>query len=265
MDNVQNLRLLFSLPMYIEQIMQCHGGLERLSRLEYVLFTGGPLSMSCGNALASKTKLCSWYGSTEAGGGPLIFPKAGSWSWMEFHPCYGAFMEPVIDNLFELVLPEDQDAAFWRGNIWTYPEVKVWRTQDVFEIHPEKPGLYRYYGRRDDIFTLSTGQIINPIPFENMLLQHESIAAALVVGRDKPATALLIEADMKENDGESKKAEASILMAIRDINTRSGKELVSLDNVLFFQPRTFVRAPKGSVVRNSTYIKVQDLIERLYV
>lgn len=264
MTYVEDLKLLFSLPMYIEQIVQHPGGLERLSRLDYVLFTGGPLSVSCGNALASKTNLCSWYGSTEAGGGPLVFPKPEDWNWMEFHPCYGIMMQPVMENLFELVLPEDQEAAFWRGNTWTYPDVKEWRTQDLFEAHPTKSGLYRYYGRADDIFELSMGQMVNPLPFENALLQHKSISGALIIGQDKPVPALLIEAAITANGADPQEVQASILEMIREINASSGKVQVGLDKVLFFQPQTFVRASKGTIVRRSTYVKFQDLVGRLY-
>ena len=73
-------------------------------------------------------------GSTEAGGAALLLPLREDWEYLDIHPCYGAVMEPVVDGLCELVLPENEAAAAYRGNVWTFPDRKDWRTGDVFEV-----------------------------------------------------------------------------------------------------------------------------------
>lgn len=73
-------------------------------------------------------------GSTEAGGAPLLLPKREDWEYMEFHPCLEITMEPVVDKLFELVFKESTSAALYRGNVWTFPEVRDWWTRDLFEV-----------------------------------------------------------------------------------------------------------------------------------
>jgi hypothetical protein len=43
-------------------------------------------------------------------------------------------MVPVIDGLCELVLPDSPTAAPYKGNVWTFPDRKEWRTGDLFEV-----------------------------------------------------------------------------------------------------------------------------------
>lgn len=56
MDHVE-LKLLFALPMLIEQVARTEGGMEKLKRLDYLTYTGGPLPKWIGDVLADDVQI----------------------------------------------------------------------------------------------------------------------------------------------------------------------------------------------------------------
>jgi acyl-coenzyme A synthetase/AMP-(fatty) acid ligase len=67
MNNVK-LNLLWSLPMFVEQVAKMPGGMEELQSLDHLCYTGGPLARWCGEALTGKVKISSFCKSSR------IFP-----------------------------------------------------------------------------------------------------------------------------------------------------------------------------------------------
>lgn len=59
MDHVR-LKLLYALPMLIEQVARVPGGMERLKELTYLTYTGGPLPKWIGDALTHDVQICTF-------------------------------------------------------------------------------------------------------------------------------------------------------------------------------------------------------------
>lgn len=59
MDHV-NLNLLWSLPMFIEQVAKIPGGMEKLQSLDHLCYTGGPLARWIGDALTQTVTISSF-------------------------------------------------------------------------------------------------------------------------------------------------------------------------------------------------------------
>lgn len=155
----------------------------------------------------------------------------------------------------------------YQGIFHTFPEIREWRTRDLFKRHPSKPDLWKYSGRRDDIVVLSNGEKFNPVLMEKTIESHPWIKGAVVVGQGKFQAGLLIEPDavqsattdptkfidhiwpMVEKANEDAPAHARIYR---------GKVAVASDQ------KAFIRAAKGSTMRQRTVAAFKDEIESLY-
>ncbi|KAI4151949.1 MAG: hypothetical protein LQ340_003181 [Diploschistes diacapsis] len=75
-----------------------------------------------------------------------------------------------------------------------FPHALEYHTRDLWSPHPTKPGLWLLRARVDDLFTLSTGQIINPVPYEHgVLAASQDVEGVLLFGHGRSQPGLLIE------------------------------------------------------------------------
>lgn len=93
----------------------------------------------------------------------------------------------------------------------TYDGRPAYATSDLLQQHPEKPHLFRVYGRADDQLMLSTGEKTNPAPLgmvnvirleiprdllrcltEAILLQDPAVYACLMFGRGRFQNGILV-------------------------------------------------------------------------
>ena len=154
------LRALFIVPSIIEEIVREADGLRMLHNLQFLCYAGGPLSKSTGDRLCSVLDLCQFYGMTETLSPPQLVPKSEDWAYMEWHPDFGGVMEQSDNGTFELVYHSDRLDEKSSALLYNLPGVKELRTKDLFEPHPKKSNLWRFYGRKDDIIVLSNGYIL---------------------------------------------------------------------------------------------------------
>ena len=263
----QKLRGLYIPPTMIVQLLQEPNGLEYFKDLSFVCFAGGPLPEETGDAIREVTDVCQFYGSTEAFSTPQLMPKKEDWSYMEWHPQAKIRMEPSEDESFELVLLNDSDpnAVGIAGAFYNFPESHEWRTRDLFKSHPEKPNLWRFHGRLDDILVLSSGEKFYPVPLETMVSGHPLVAGALVTGHgNRHQAALMVEPAEPVQDVAS--FVNSIWPTVEKGNSllpRQGRIVRS--NVLVTSPgKPFIRTPKGTIVRKLTERVYEADIEALY-
>ena len=87
--------------------MQDPEGLERTRRLDFILNAGGPLSSATGDALSQVMDVCQFYGSTETDAAQALVPLREDWASLEWHPSWGADMQPTEDETYEMVLHGD--------------------------------------------------------------------------------------------------------------------------------------------------------------
>lgn len=255
---------LFVVPSIIEQMTMISGAMQILQNLKFICYAGGPLAPTVGDQLCRHVDLCQFYGTTEAISPPQLVPTANDWQYMEWHPDFKGTMEPSDDDAFELVYHYKNLDPYHSAILHNLPNLKEYRTKDLFMQHQSKPGLWRFYGRKDDIIVLANGEKFNPVPMEIALLGNSSIVGAVVVGQGKSEASLLLEANKpveSESDWIEKvwpdveKANALLPTQGRIIQSR----------IIVGSPtKPFIRAGKGTVIRKLTADLYKDELETLY-
>lgn len=265
----QSLRALYLPPSIAEQLLSEPGGLDFFKGLDFLCYTGGPFSTSAGEHLSRVTELCPLYGSTEAFQVPQLVPSPEDWAWMEWNPHFKVDMQPSTDEpgAFELVLFADESTKAISALNHNMPGVTEYRTKDLFKQHSEKPRLWKYYGRRDDIIVLSNGEKFNPVPMEMAIQGHPALAGALMIGQGRSRASLLIE----PKTGLSVEECIDLVDAIWPLLEEANRLLpaqgrILRGNVLASKPdKPFTRAGKGTIVRKLTENQYKAEIEELYM
>lgn len=103
MDHFQ-LKAIFCPPILAEQLVQEPGGLDKCKHLKFLLYAGGPLSRTAGEALSAVTDVCQFYGQTETGPIQALVPRREHWASLEWNPVQEVRMEPFGDDTFEMTM-----------------------------------------------------------------------------------------------------------------------------------------------------------------
>ncbi|ROW14767.1 hypothetical protein VPNG_03833 [Cytospora leucostoma] len=264
----QQVRAFYVPPFIIEQWAAEPVAAEQAKNLDFALYGGGPLSPLVGEKLSETTYVCQMYGSLEIGQVQFLVPQPGEWSWLELNPFEEADMQPFGDGSYEMVLHQDPKLAAHRSVWHNFPNVKEWRTGDLFVPHPSKPGLWRFHGRVDDLIVFSSSYKLRPIEIETLIQGHPLISGALIVGQGKPEPLLIVEPKPGAiGDGESPESFIDrIWPTIEEANKIAPRyATISRSRVLVADPeRPFIRAPKGTVVRKLTAKAYAEEIEAAY-
>lgn len=263
---LQHIRACYVPPSIVEQWSAEPAALEQAKQLDFVLFSGGPLSPHIGNKLTQVTNLCQVYGSLETGLVQTLVPQPGEWSYMEFNPFEEADMQPIGDGAFEMVLHQDPKFAAHRPLWHNFPNVKTWRTGDLFIPHASKPGLWRFHSRIDDLIVFSSSYKLRPLEMETIVQGDPLLSGALIVGQGKPEPLLIVEPKGNEYDGSPEALIDRIWPSIKDSNaTAATYAQISRSKVLVALPeKPFIRAPKGTIVRKLTVQAYAKEIEAAY-
>ena len=262
--NQHSLKSLFVPPSLVEQLLEEPGGLDDIAKLDWLAYTGGPLSPYAGQAVSKVVDVCQYFGITETLPIQQLIPSRQDWAYVEWNPCRKLELQPSEDEAYELVVFSDHTTRQISGLDHNYPGVKAWHTKDLFKPHPSNSNIWRFHGRKDDIIVLSNGEKFNPVPMEALLQGHPRIAGALVVGQGKAQAALLLES---RPDGEGNTVlindvwplveQANRLVPGHGHITRAKIVIASLE-------KPFQRAGKGTVVRRLTEQSYAPEIEALF-
>ncbi|KAJ6194076.1 hypothetical protein J3E72DRAFT_199340, partial [Bipolaris maydis] len=253
-------------PSILEDMSITEVGIQAIGKLDAVFFGGAPLANASGEKLCRVTKLQTVIGSTEA----LLIPilattSSDEWGYFHWSNAAGAVMESTENDLCELVLTRrntDYQAVFH-----TFPEEEKWQTKDLFQKHPSKPFLWRYSGRRDDTLVLSNGEKVNPVLMEKFIESHPRVKGAIVVGKGKFQTGLLIEPEWV---GVGRRDPTMLVEDIWPTVKQANKEAPDHARIykskiaVMEEGKSFERTPKGSIMRLQTEVVFQDKITALY-
>ncbi|KAL8982154.1 MAG: hypothetical protein Q9177_005357 [Variospora cf. flavescens] len=262
------LRSLLTSPAIAGQILESANGIGLFKGLDFVCTAGGPLSRNAGDLIAHATTLIQLYGSTEASMLPQLVQSPEDWEYMEWHPAIKHSMRVTDsddDTIRELVLYMDAETEKTAALNHNLPGAKEYATRDLFKAHPTKPGLWRFYGRNDDIIVLATGAKLFSVPMETKLSGHPLLSGALVRGQGRVQPALLVET--KEESTDQSAFLERLWPAVEEANALvpgHARIIRSLILIVSEQKKPFVRAAKGTIVRNLTEANYKDEIEALY-
>ncbi|KAI4254857.1 MAG: hypothetical protein L6R42_007015 [Xanthoria sp. 1 TBL-2021] len=258
------LKALFCPPNIYEQLIQEPDGLELAKNLDFVMYAGGPLTTATGTALSKVTDVCGFYGSTEAGPAQTLVPSREDWDTLEFHPLYGADLQPSVDEAYELVLHRDSKLEGIRGLDNNFPNIDTWRTKDLFRPHASKPNLWKFHARTDEIIVLSNGEKFNPVPSEAIINSHPLVSAALIVGQGRFHAALLIEPLKTDKSTTSLIDELWPTIEKANAQAQGHGRIIRTMIVVADLTKPFERAGKSTVVRKMTAEKYAAEIEAFY-
>lgn len=258
------LKSIFCPPIVAEQLAQEPDGIEKCKNLKFLLYAGGPLSKSAGDALSKVTDVCQFYGQTETGAIQALVPKREDWASLEWNPIQEAIMKPYEDQIYEMTMRRNPTLEKVRSLSANFPNEEVWHTNDLFRRNPINPDLWTFHGRVDDIVVLSNGEKFNPVPSEVLISAHPLVSGALIVGQGHPQPCLILEP--KDPQLTLEHLVDAVWPTIEKANYQApGQGRITRDMILITSPsRPFNRSPKGTVVRATTSRQYQGEIDELY-
>jgi aryl carrier-like protein len=178
-------------------------------------------------------------------------------------------MREYMDGLYELFIARDPKLELLQGVFYTFPEIDEWSMNDLYERHPEKPFLYRYKGRKDDVIVLSNGEKISPALMEATLTSDPRVNGAMVLGRGKFQPAALIDLVDKPPQGTLQRRQLveALLPVIGEANKHApahGK--LDQYHILFANPEKPIHyLGQGKIQRYLTYKEYEKDIDELYL
>lgn len=130
-----------------------------------------------------------------------------------------------LPDLYEGVIVRNKEHVPIQPVFRIFPNLDESCTKDLFSPHPTKPGLWLYRGRADDMFVSATGEMCNPVPFEQVFSRHPQVTAVLVVGTGRYQKALLIE------PAEHQESREALLDSIWSTIKSCNEEYPSIDRI----------------------------------
>ncbi|KAI1621302.1 hypothetical protein EDD37DRAFT_581368, partial [Exophiala viscosa] len=257
-------RAIFSPPTVIEELLETTDGSNKLAKLDFIMYGGGPLSPMAGQSISESTLCVSVIGSTECGIIPARVPPKEAWNYFEFHPEYKAEMVHIADDIYELTIPNPPQMAWIHTIYHTFPDVEVWHTNDHYKQHPENCKLFTFRGRGDDVIVLSNGEKFQPVTAESVVQSHPDVDGALVVGTGRFQPVLIIEPRKHPDDPE--RLINSIWPAVEAANKESAAHgRIFKGKVLLTSPeKPFVRTSKGTIIRARSAALYEGEVEELF-
>lgn len=268
--SLPDIRAVFTPPTILEEFMQEPDAMEQAAHLDFALFAGGPLAPSCGDKLIEVTPVYQFTGSTECGIYPALAPEPRSnWNYFEWHPVYECAMQPVSEEIFELVIPrEEGERLQWiRGRCFPDRKRPEWRTKDTFTRHPDPKhrDCWKFHGRTDDIVVLSNGEKFNPVTQEGIIQGHSLLSGALVIGQARTQASLLVELRRGISLKEDEIIDQIWPVIEKANNVAPAHARIFRSKVIITRPdRPFERVGKGTVKRQETLKAYAFEIEALY-
>ena len=243
-----------------------------LKNIKYILTGGAPLPKAAGDILQScGPRIWNVHASTEVGFLPLLDVAKEDWLYARFAPGFGVELRPHSEDLYELVIVKDEKNANKQIVFQNFPELREYSTQDLFRRHPnpKKSDYWQSCGRHDDVIVLSNGEKFNPGLMEHTIQSHPLVSAALIFGRERFQSALLIELhdSSKAISRQDKERTVTELWdVIEQANAQApGHGKISRSLVAFTKPsKSMLRTPKKSVIRNATYKLYAEEMNNLY-
>ncbi|KAJ7647851.1 hypothetical protein FB45DRAFT_732988, partial [Roridomyces roridus] len=264
-------RSLSTVPTLLVTWYNSPESLEYLTSLHTIIWGGGPLPQRVGDGLVDAgIHLISGYGTTETGSITDSRPYPGDdkdWSWFRVSDRVKVRWVPQGDGTFECQLLRTGNHFPMVENL---PDVRGYATSDLCINHPTKKHLWRVVGRLDDTIIHSSGEKTVPAPMENIIGANPLVKGALIFGRERPQTGVLIETPpdvpLDVNDPiQVAEMRNKVWPVIQEANSIApGFSRVFKEMILFASPdRPLPRAGKGTILRKAAldlYAAEIDLI-----
>lgn len=267
----------FVVPSIVHELSQSPELLDYCAKnLEMIIYCGGDLPQSMGDVVASKIRLVNQFGASELGLMAHLQSKRDrdpeDWKYVQFHPDTGSEFRPVTDTTHELYLRRDSRLEKQQPTFTLFPGLHEYPTRDLFVRHPskDKPDLWKWVARADDIIVFLNGEKTNPISMEQHIAScNPGVAAVLVAGAQRFQAALLIEpvtGGRELSPSERAAFIEKIWPSVSDANQECPAHArIAKSHILFTLPqKPMLRAGKGTVRRAETLQSYANELDALY-
>ncbi|KAL8665437.1 MAG: hypothetical protein Q9168_007704, partial [Polycauliona sp. 1 TL-2023] len=181
-------------PSILEEFSQSQASLNRLHKVEYVGFGGGPLAKTAGDTISKYTRVRNVMGSSESNMMPVHASNREDWMSFHYDPALeGIKFEHVEGNFYEQVIVRSPSTDPYHSTWYTFPDQDRYATHDLYAKHPSKENMWVYAGRSDDVIVFSNGEKLSPTAMQSALMSHPDVKGALVLGQARFEPAALIE------------------------------------------------------------------------
>jgi hypothetical protein len=247
--------------------------LEKLSQgARAVVWSGGSVSRSVGDALAAKMNVVNDLASTEIGVWPFIRRSGtqstnGLWEYFTPHPALNMRFDPLSETpegmSCEAVMRRNDDVewdAYVQPLFKVYTHVQEKRLSDLFIQHPEDETLWKHVGRADDLLVFLTSEKFHSAAAEQRLASHPAIAEVMMVGTRRPRASLIVRLQ-----GGGMEVPEDVWTLIEEVNRDSRVcARVQRDMVLVVD-KPFMKTGKGSVQKRTMLDLYGQELDSLYV
>jgi len=227
-----------------------------------------------GHIVAQKIPIWQVLGSSECASLPLVHAETGyknseDWNYVQLNPLLKSEMRQCFGPLYELVIVRNAETEAFQPVFAHFPHATEYETRDLFREHPFKKGLWDYQSRIDDVVVFLNGEKTNPVTFEEAVVSHSEVRAALVLGAQRLEAALLIEL-ARDDPSLSEEEKAVVIERIWPVVERANKVAprfarISKSKIMLTTPdKPMLRAGKGTVQRNATLALYATEIDNLY-
>ncbi|TFK37310.1 hypothetical protein BDQ12DRAFT_713657 [Crucibulum laeve] len=260
----------FLAPIVLEQVVEMGPAeVEKLKMCSLILSGGAPLNPMAAQTLVKHgVPLVNAYGASET---TLLTQlkvlDADDWQYCCFTE--GQFVYhffPLDDSdspIRELIVsPGSRDSP----SVINSTDPVGYITNDLWIPHPTRPGLWRYYGRKDAVTVLSNGEKTDNGQIESLLRADPLIIGVLVFGSGKPFNGVLLRPAESAQDMDRDAYLDAIWPTIEHTNSvipnhsRLLREMV----IVASPSRPFVATDKGTVRQKETLAKYAEEIDAAY-
>ncbi|GMG06595.1 unnamed protein product [Aspergillus oryzae] len=268
--------ILLGVPSIIQELSQSPELLDYCSRhMSRLIYCGGDLPQPIGDTVAAKIKLTNLYGASEVGMISTIHSKTDrnplkDWRYLHINPQMGAELRQVTDREHELVLVRDPEFKAHQFSFTIFPDRQEYHTNDLFVRHPEKPDLWRWSSRADDVIVFLNGEKTNPVSMEQYVaVSNPEVSAVLVAGARRFQASLLVELEPGKQDLNITERAAMIEKLWPSIEQANAvcpaHARVAKTHILFTKPgKPMLRAGKGTIQRAGTLALYAAELDALY-
>lgn len=267
----------FIVPSIVQELSVSPELLDYCAKnLEMIIYCGGDLPQSIGDVVASKIKLINQYGASEIGLSHLLQSKNNrgpeDWKYVQFHPELGAEFRQITDGQHELCIARDSKLKEQQPTFALFPDLQEYPSRDIFVRHPskDKPNLWKWLARADDIIVFLNGEKTNPISMEQHIASRsQGVTAVLVAGAQRFQAALLVE-PVSEREVVSPSERAAFIEEIWPTIEEANQDCpahakILKSHVLLTHPqKPMLRAGKGTIQRAGTLQLYAKELDALY-
>ncbi|KAG6832642.1 putative NRPS-like protein biosynthetic cluster [Tephrocybe sp. NHM501043] len=264
-----NSNALIAPPTYLQIWSSIPDVLVYLATLESVGFGGGPLAPKTGTVLLEAgIRLYAIYGATEFGMATRFIPVVTKYDWeyMQFHDHQLLRWVAQGDGTFELQFLSWEKHQTMINNL---PDADGYATSDLWVPHPTDKSLWKIVGRIDDVITHSSGEKTVPGPIEAIITSDPLVRDAVVFGRQRDQTGILIELRTGidvDDQVQVTSSRSKIWSTVQQANnTAPAYSRIFREMILFAsKEKPLPRADKGTVLRKAALILYETEIDALY-